>query len=296
MNREWTQTGKWMVIVAVALAAGPVAWAQSSGAKVTTGATRDVTAPKAQPSATAQELGSIALRRIAKANKYAFVFFFRADDERTRTMREALESAVADIPDKAEVVAVDVTDPMDKAIVNRFKLSRAPMPLILAFSPSGAITKYWMRSFDGRQLEQAFVSPSEAKCLRALQWRRMVLVCIQNDKTAHNEEAMQGVSEFRADRRYAARTAVVLINPTDESEAGFLKKLRVSPETEEAVTVLLAPPGRPVATFTGETNKADIIAAAKKAGSSCDPKSGCCSPKKPAGKKAGGQKSGQKRS
>ena len=45
----------------------------------------------------------------------------------------------------------------------------------------------------------------------------------------------------------------------------------------------MAPPGRPIATFTGATNKADIVAAAKKAGSGCDPKSGCCPPKKPAG-------------
>jgi hypothetical protein len=289
MNRKWTQTGKWMVGMAVALAAGSIAWGQSSDAKDTSARSGDVTVQEAQSPAVEPELGIIALQRIAKADKYAFVFFFRADDERTQSMRKALESAAAEIPDDAEVVAVDVTDPLESGAVKKFGVSRAPMPLILAVAPTGAITKNWFRNFDGKQLDQAFVSTGEAKCLKALQGRKMVLVCVQNGKTTHNDEAMQGVNEFNADRLYAARTAVVSIDPTDESEAGFLKKLRVTPETEEAVTVLMAPPGRPVATFTGATNKADIIAATKKAGSGCDPKSGCCS-KKPAAKPTGGEK------
>ncbi len=50
-------------------------------------------------------------------------------------MRAALESGVAEIPDQAEVVAIDVTDPLEKATVNKFGVSRAPMPLILAVAP-----------------------------------------------------------------------------------------------------------------------------------------------------------------
>ena len=297
MNRAWTQTSRVMVILAVALAAGPVAWGQSPGAEEPKDDAADkATVQQEQPSSTDQELGVLAVDRVAKADKYAFVFFFRADDERTRAMRAALESAVVKIPKEAEVIPVDVTSPLDKAIVDRFGVSRAPMPLILAVAPTGAITKNWFRNFDAKQLGQAFVSPSEAQCLKALQDRKMVLVCIQNGKTAHNDEAMQGVNEFKADRLYAARTAIVSIDPTDEAEADFLKKLRVTPETEEAVTVLMAPPGRPIATFAGATKKTEIVAATKKAGSGCDPKSGCCPPKKKAaGKQTGSKKPGQKR-
>lgn len=283
MNRQWMQSTKLVVMVAVALAAGPVAWGQTTGAKETAESSDEVNGQEAQPSAAEAELGVIALDRVAKANKYAFVFFFRADDERTASMRAALESGVKDLSEKAEVIAVDVTNPLEKAAVDRFGISRAPMPLILAIAPTGAVTKSWFRNFHAKQLEQAFVSPGEAGCLKALQDRKMVLVCVQNGKTTHNDEAMQGVDELKADKLYTGRTAVLSIDPTDEAEADFLKKLRVSPETEEAVTVLMAPPGRPVATFTGATNKADIIAATKKAGSGCDPKSGCCPPKKPAG-------------
>ncbi len=290
MNRQWMQSTKLVVMVAVALATGPIAWGQSSGAKDATDTSGDVTVQEEQTPAADAERGVIALDRVAKANKYAFVFFFRADDERTQTMRTALESGVEKMPEKAEVIAVDVTDPLEKGAVDRFGVSRAPTPLILGVAPSGAVTKSWFRNFDAAQLEQAFASTGEAECLKALQGRKMVLVCVQNGQTAHNAEALQGVNEFKTDRLYATRTATVSIDPTDESEADFLKKLRVSPETEEAVTVLMAPPGRPIATFTGATNKADIIAATNKAGSGCDPKSGCCGPKKPAAKPNNGEK------
>lgn len=280
MKRQWMQSNKLVVMVAVALAAGPVAWGQSSGTNETADSSAEVAAQETQLSAAEEELGVVAIDRIAEVNKYAFVFFFRGDDARTQAMRTALESGVEGMPEKAEVIAVDVTDPLEKAAVERFGVSRAPMPLILAIAPTGAVTKSWFRNFDAKQLEQALVSPGEAECLKALQGRKMVLVCVQNGKTTHNDEAMQGVDEFKSDKLYAGQTAVLSVDPTNEAEADFLKKLRVNPETEEAVTVLMAPPGRPVATFTGATNKADIIAATKTAGSGCNPKSGCC-PKKP---------------
>jgi len=296
MDRKWMQTSKLVVVLVVTLAVSPVALGQSPGAgEKTDDAADQVIVRQEQTPSTDQEPGVLAVDRAAKANKYAFIFFFRTDDKHAQAMRTGLESAVAEIPDQAEAVTVDLTDPLEKAIVDRFDLSRSPMPLILAVAPTGAITKHWFRRFDGKELEQAFVSPAEAQCLKALQDRKMVLVSIQNGKTAHNQEAMRGVNEFKADRLYAAQTALVSVDPTNEAEADFLKTLGVTPETEEAVTVLMAPPGRPIATFTGATKKAAIVAATKKAGSKCDPKSGCCSSKKKASKKAGNQKPSQKK-
>lgn len=288
MIRQWIQTT--VVMVVAVLVVGPVALGQSPDVKEATAQSGDLTAQEVQSPEEELELAIITLQRVAKANKYAFVFFFRADDERTQSMRKALESGMKDLSEKAEVILVDVTDPLESSAVKKFGVSRAPMPLLLAVAPTGAITKNWFRAFDGKELVQAFVSTGESKCLKALQSRKMVLVCVQNSKTTHNDEAMKGVNEFKADRLYAARTAVVSIDPADKSEADFLKKLRVSPKTEEAVTVLMAPPGRPIATFNGATKKADIVVASKKAGAGCDPKSGCCPQKKPSGKKVGDKK------
>ncbi len=294
MNQRWARATGRTVIGAALLAAFTVVGIQSPATEAKADdAVPQATAGQEQASTTEQGVGLGAIDRAAKADRYAFVFFFRSEDERTQSMRTALESAVSKLPDKAGIVAVDVTDPAQEETVSRFDVSRTPMPLVLAVAPTGAITRYWVRTFDARQLEQAFVSPGESHCLKALQESKMVLVCIQNGKTARNDEAMQGVNDFTTDRQFATQTAIVSVDPTNEVEASFLAKLRVSPETEEAVTVLMAPPGRTIATFTGATNKADIVAATKKAGAGCDPKSGCCPAKKPAAQATEGEKSGE---
>jgi hypothetical protein len=72
------------------------------------------------------------------------------------------------------------------------------------------------------------------------------------------------------------------MDPGDPTEASFLESLQVDPRTPTAITVLLAPPGQPVATFAGAVTKDQIVAkvqAGPCAGGQCGP-GGCCGPKK----------------
>jgi len=150
------------------------------------------------------------------------------------------------------------------------------MPLVLALAPNGAITTGLPNSFDAKQLMDAFVSPAMEKCLKALQERKLVLLCIQNGATKLNKEAMQGVQDFKADARFAAATEVVTLNPTDDAEGKFLSQLQVSPKTEEATTVLLAPPAVVLFKTAGATAKENLVTALQSAMSGCG--SGGCGP------------------
>ena len=97
-----------------------------------------------------------------------------------------------------------------------------------------------------------------------------------------NEEAMQGVKDFVADERFRATAGIVLLNPTDEAEKPFLQDLDVGVTTKTATTVLMAPPGAPIAMFEGPTSKDLFVAQLQKAGS-CGPGGACgpgdCAPK-----------------
>ena len=55
-----------------------------------------------------------------------------------------------------------------EAIVDKYGVSRSPMPLVLAIAPCGAITKGFTKTFDEDQLRTAFVSPCTAECMKAL--------------------------------------------------------------------------------------------------------------------------------
>jgi len=209
----------------------------------------------------------------AAADKYAFIFFYADESEQTKAARVAFGKIMSRIAEEAVNLEIDTTDPAELPIVNRFNVRGAPMPLVLAVAPNGAITGGFPQKFDEAQLLGAFASPGEEKSLKALQERRLVLVSIQNGSTASNDAAMKGVQDFKADPDFAPSTVMVTVDPADPAEAGFLKALQVAPQTREAITVCLAPPGLAVARFSGGTEKEMIVTAFSTAGG-CGP-NGC---------------------
>lgn len=221
--------------------------------------------------------GMAAMQRTAQAGKYLFAFFWKAEDEQTLAMRKVFDQAIAKASDRADGVAVNVTEPSEKKIVDLFGLDRAPMPLVLAIAPNGAVTGGFPSEFNEQQLLDAFATPCTEKCMKPLQDGKLVFLCVQNAKTESNDAAMQGVDDFRADERFAEATEVVMLDPADAAEADFLADLQISPQTAKAVTVFLVPPGSPVAMYEGETAKAQLVETLEKAASGCCP-GGSCGP------------------
>jgi hypothetical protein len=228
--------------------------------------------------------GAAAMAASANANKYLFIFFWNNQDQATSAMYRVFQTATAKTADRADALAIHTGDAAEQGIVARFGVSRAPMPLVLAIAPNGAVT----RGFPGRladgQLQQAFVSPATATCMKALQDRKLVLLCVQNGTTQSNEAAMQGVQDLKADPQYARVAEVIALDPNDSAEAGFLKNLQVDPRTPVAVTAVLTPPGSVVAKFEGPVSKDAIVAKLATAssggcpGGKCGP--GGCGPKR----------------
>jgi hypothetical protein len=220
--------------------------------------------------------GMAAIRQAADAGKYIFMFFSKTDDDQTLAMRKVFDKAMEKVADRAQWIAVSTNDSSEKAIVAKFDLGRAPMPLVLAMAPNGAITGGFPNKCEEQQLLNAFASPVTEKVMKQLQDNKLVFVCIQNGKTKSNDTAMQGVRDFKADTRFASATEIVMLDPTDSVEASFLADLKIDPKTEEAMTVFLAPPGSAIAEYKGATDKAELVATLQKASSGCA--GGSCGP------------------
>jgi hypothetical protein len=239
-------------------------------------------ASRTTPASTSKGLAAIDLA--ARSGKHLFIFFWKKDDEQSRNMYGVFQSAMDKWAESANSAGVQVTDPNEKPIVDKFGLGRAPMPMVLALAPNGAVTKGFPIKFDENRLREGFVSPCTAKCLKALQDRKLVLLCVQNQKTQFAQVAMSAAQSFKADSRFAGATEVIIVNPEDRAEAALLQDLQVDARTPQAVTVLLAPPGQPIAKFAGAVSKDQIVAkvASAKSGpcanGQCGP--GGCGPKK----------------
>lgn len=233
--------------------------------------------------ATGKGKGMEALRQASQSSKYLFAFFFKTEDEQTLAMRKVFDKAMEKASDRAQAVVINATDASEKSIVAKFDLVRAPMPLVLAIAPNGAITGGFPTKFEEQQLLDAFATPSTERVMKSLQDGKLVFVCVQNDKTKSNEAAMQGVRDFKADVRFASATEIVSLDPADKKEAKFLTDLKVAPDTAEATTVFVVPPGQAITKIEGATSKDALVEVLSKANTSCGP-GGCgpggCGPKK----------------
>jgi hypothetical protein len=271
-------SGVGLVLVAGSLLA--VALTGCGNSTVSTASTNSSQAkgPKGLSDAPVDESGKgmAAMKQAAQAGKYLFLFFSKTDDDQTQAMRKVFDKAMEKVADRAQWIAVSTTDSSEKAIVAKFDVSRAPMPLVLAIAPTGAITGGLSNKFEEKEILDAIVSPVMQKVMKHLQDKRLVFVCVQNGKTKSNEAAMQGVRDFKTDERFASATEIVMLDPADSAETAFLADMKIDLKTEEAVTIFLAPPGSAIAQYKGATDKGEMAATLEKAGSGCA--GGSCGP------------------
>jgi hypothetical protein len=250
---------------------GPAAVAEKDAITVTANKSKAATA-----AADGTGGGMTALDKAARAKRYLFAFFWKEKNDQTTAMRQVFDQAMPSIADRADAVVVNVDDPDERDIVEKFQLRRAPMPLALAVAPSGAVMGGFPTKFSEQDLVNAFGSPCTEQVMKTVQDSKLVLLCVQNEKTKSNDEALQGVRDFEADSRYSGSTKVVMLDPADSAEASFLKDLKIDPKTEQAVTVLIAPPGVAVTEVEGPVTKDVLADALQKASSACA--GGSCGP------------------
>ncbi|MHB0956241.1 MAG: hypothetical protein ACYC0X_07670 [Pirellulaceae bacterium] len=230
-------------------------------------------------------LGAAAIEQAAAAQKYIFVLFWKEKNQQTDRTWSVLQPAAAKMANWAEITAVQVTDPAEQELVARYDLSRAPLPLVMAIAPCGAITKAFTGQLTEAQLETAYVSPCTQLCLKALQDKKLVLLCVTDQPGTNGAtDVPQGARDFKADKQYGAATQIVLINANDEGETKFLQELQVNTTMPKPCTVLLAPPGTVIGQFDTHASKQHIVAklvAAQNnpcAGGKCGPNG--CGPQK----------------
>ncbi len=221
------------------------------------------------------EQGMPALERAAQANKHLYVFFYKDQNERTLRSQKIFEQAMQKLGDQAVFVKVKANDPAESRIVEKFDLKRSPMPFVLVLAPNGAVMGGFPSNFTEQQLKDSIASPGMASCLKALQDKKLVFLCLQNEQTSGNEAALQGVKEFKADSRFGSATAIVMINPSDVQEHKFLNQLAVDTHSTQATTVFIAPPAETIGRYQGTTNKDRFISDLQKAVSGCC-SGGCC--------------------
>ena len=182
------------------------------------------------------------IQNAVSENKHLFIFFYKDQNEKTLLLQNVFDQATQKMGEQVKSIKVKANDPSEKSIIERFNLKRTPMPFVLVLAPNGAITGGFP-SFTEEQLMDSISSPGAASCLKALQDRKLVLLCLQNYQTANNEAALKGVNDFKADARFANATEIVLVHPVLRHK--FLNQLAL----DAWATALLIPPAEVIGTY-----------------------------------------------
>lgn len=221
-------------------------------------------------SASAQQTGGAqaVLQQCSAQQKYAFLLFYRDDNAVTRSMAQSVQASLSGHADRATVAHVSVTNPAEQAIIQQFGVARAPLPLVLAVAPNGAITAMASQKISPQQVAAAFVTPRAADCMKAMQDRKLVMVCVSSSARTATPAV---VGEFQADPEFKDRIRVISVQANDPAEAQFLQQIEIDPAAMKgSEIVFLAPPAVLVGKFTSTATKAELVAALNEAGKCCD--------------------------
>lgn len=209
-----------------------------------------------------------ALAQASAQRRYAHIVFYRADDDATRAMAQVVTAIAGQHPDSVVPVYVSIADPAEQPLVQQFAVARAPMPIVIAVAPNGAITGAFPQRVTAEQLTGAFVTPAMAACMKSMQQGRVVFLCVQ---AGPQPFVPAGVNDFLADPQFKDRGDVVFVHAADPAEAQLLAELGMNTtEATQVNTVFFAPPGVIVGKFGLVSTKVEIAAALHKAGKCCD--------------------------
>ena len=225
---------------------------------------QQVTTVRPASASPAQEI----LDNAAADEKYTFLMFYKTNDAATQAMVATLKEGLGTRGETATSAYVQVGQPAEKALVDKFDVSRAPMPMTIAIAPNGAITGMFAQKMTAESIENSFVTPTMAKCMKSLQEGKLVFVCVQGSAKAAVPVSLK---DFQADTHFKDRLVSFSMQASDTAEAKFLKQMQIdAAKAKGTTTVLLAPPGVLVGKFDEFASKDDIAAALAKAGKCCE--------------------------
>ena len=232
--------------------------AQPQPITVTTAPTGTVSASKAQQ----------VLDQSAEDGKFTLIVFYKEETAAVRTMFQVAKDGVAKRKDRTAVTFVQIADPAEKALVERFDVARAPMPMTMVVARNGAITGVFSRQLADESLDAAIVTPTMTRCMKSLQEQKLVFVCVQ---TTEQPLVPAAVKNMQADPQFKDRIVLVSMQLNDPEEARFLSQMQIDAKQIKGVTaVLLAPPGLLIGKYDSLATKEQVAAALHKAGKCCD--------------------------
>lgn len=217
------------------------------------------------------------LDKAKKAGKAAFIVVTGANSINTDKAKNIAKSA-NEIYKNAVIVELNRDDAANASLVAEWRLSGAPLPLILVLSSKGLPTGgYPLEQATAENIAALVPTPKLEQVYSAIASGKHAIIVFTKKPFADKKEVIaigkDAVSKLNGEAVY------VEVDMDDIKETGFMNQLRINNQTTTAsITVVINKQGQVAGTSTAVPDAAKLIAAAK-----APVKSGCGSGCGPAG-------------
>jgi len=226
--------------------------------------TKQVKDDTTQPSAASQRLS-----QALKDGKFVYLFFYESGNSDCETMGKRLDSLAQTTKKKVEIIKVERRDPKNNDIVTSLKAQAAPIPLTLLYDPQSAIVAFFTKAVTVEELTKAFPSPKKSEALKYVYQGKGVILSFSNQGMPSRKEIQTCCSQ--AKNQLAGKAEYINIDLSDPKEAGFVKELKIDPNTPQPVTFVINPQGQLTGKYDGKVQVTDLVQAATRV-----VQSGCC--------------------
>ncbi len=225
--------------------------------------------PKAPPPLPVSKVQPV-LDASAKDGKFTFIVFSKGDSPASRTMVQTVKNGVATRSQQATFTTADANAAGEQSLVEKFGVSRAPMPITVAVAPNGAVTGLFSKEIQDEHLTASIVPPTMMRCMKSLQEQKLVFVCLTRD-AAKTATAPAGVQTLQKDPDFKNRIELISMQVDDPQESRLLEQMKIDPaQVSGPYAVLLAPPGVLIGHYGAKSSPEEIAAAIHHAGKCCD--------------------------
>jgi thiol-disulfide isomerase/thioredoxin len=212
------------------------------------------------------------LQKISQAQtdgKYLFLLFYETGNPDCETMSQNLDEFAQHTDQKVEIVKIDRKDPENTTIVSSMRVAFAPVPLTLVKDPNGQVVKSFKKVVSEEELLSAIPSPKKAQAMASLKDGKSLIISFISNAMPDGNKMEQSCEE--AEKKLDGKAAHITVDVADPKEKGFLKEMRVSPDSAEPVAIVINAQRQMAGTFKADVKPDDLVVAATKVVAG-----GCC--------------------
>lgn len=220
------------------------------------------------------------IEKATKSGKSVFLVVYNAGGADLDKALSVASSARKKTASGTTVVKMNTTDPGNSVLVSKYRLTGAPLPLILVLDKNGsAAGGLLLKDATAEKLAELIPSPKTSELIKALSDGKSVYVVVYNESMTSKKSILDNCA--LACSKMGNKSATVMVALDDKKETKLLQTLKCDLNAKEPVTYVINAAGQVTGTFNGLTDVNTLVSSAKKA-----PAGGCC----PGGAKTGGCK------